>query len=373
MRSVLLQEAFAAPAVARSKGVVEEEAAKLCARLVDSAGSPVEVRPMLRKAFTSLFFRWALSLDPDSGVAQRLATLFEGAWSTLTDPVVTASDFVGLPGVTGTLPKIKRERTRLFRELITARRRSESNRAGETDFLDAMLKSQKKHGFGEDLIVETLVSLTTAGISTVATSLEWLLLLFAKHQSAQTQARSEILGQGEQRYLEACILETLRLKTPLFVPRMCLEDLEVSGWGLKEGTLLLPDSYKLAHDQAHWGGGPVDEFRPERFLNAERPLLDALPGLRPKCPFTGASRADAGAAEATPEKGATAFKFLPFGVGARFCPGAPLALSELHIFAAALLRAFDWQVDGGQVDLSEAYSFTLTPLNPSRLIFRPRR
>ena len=129
---------------------------------------------------------------------------------------------------------------------------------------------------------------------------------------------------------------------------------------------MLPDSYGLAHDPALWRSGRLHEFDPERFLKEERPLLDQLPGVKPKCPFSslfGGSGRDGTQNEA--------LKFLPFGAGARFCPGAPLALQELRGIASALLCTYDWEcTDGG--DLREAYSFTLTPKHQSSLVFHVR-
>lgn len=267
------------------------------------------------------------------------------AWAILTNPVVTATDFLGslsLPGVLDDLPRIRRERTRLLRSVLARRR----TRCQKGDFLDALLEAQKKHGFGDDLIIETLVSLTTAGISTVATALEWLLLLLAQDRSAQERARND----GD--FLDACILEALRLKTPLFIPRRCLEDIQVAGFTVKADSLLLPDSYKLAHDDTLWDS-PKD-FRPERFLGKERSFLTFKPGTQlPRCPFN------------RPSESA---KFLPFGLGARFCPGAPLAMEQLRSFMEKLLT-LQWRAENRTVDLSEAYSFTLTPANPARLIF----
>ena len=263
--------------------------------------------------------------------------------------MVTATDFLGsvsLPGVLDDLPRIRRERTRLLRSVL-ARRRTTCQKG---DFLDALLEAQaSKHGslkFGDDLIIETLVSLTTAGISTVATALEWLLLLLAQDRSAQERARND----GD--FLDACILEALRLKTPLFIPRRCLEDIQVAGFKVKDDSLLLPDSYKLAHDDTLWDS-PKD-FCPGRFLGKERSFLTFKPGTQlPRCPFN------------RPSESA---KFLPFGLGARFCPGAPLAMEQLRSFMEKLLT-LQWRAENRSVDLSEAYSFTLTPANPARLIF----
>ncbi|CAE7359164.1 CYP71B37 [Symbiodinium sp. CCMP2456] len=352
MRAVLLQEAFAPPAVARARPAIRREAQRLARDLAAETGTVVEVRCQLRAALTSLLLRWALSLSASRPEAKELERLIEDAWATLTDPVVTASDFVGVaaPGVLDRLPELRRERTRLLRSLITERRRKAER---HNDFLEALLRSQKKHGFGEDLIVETLVSLTTAGISTVATALEWLLLLLARDEVAQDKARADVRGSRDAPYLEACILETLRLKTPLFVPRKCLKQVEVSGFQLPQGTLLLPDSYKLAHDPSAWEA--PNEFRPERFLGPDAPKV--RPELRPKCPFAQGW-----------DSASTPFKYLPFGVGARFCPGATLALEQLRLFAAELLISLQWR-PAGDLDLSEAYSFTLTPATPARLIF----
>jgi len=162
------------------------------------------------------------------------------------------------------------------------------------------------------LILEsTLAELTTAGISTVSTILEWLLLLLSQDRSSQAKARRDVLGNGSENYLQACIQETFRLKTPLFVPRRCMKDFEVQGWTIPEGAIIMPNSYALAHDESLWNGGPADQFRPERFLGMEKPLLNQMPGAKPRCPFSGS------------ESGATAYKFLPFGAGARFCQGLP--------------------------------------------------
>lgn len=373
IRNILLQEAFSRPAVLKSsEGIVAEEAARFAASMqpIAESGEAVKMRPLLRHAVTQLLFRWALTLEPDSPQAAELEQLVEKAWQILTDPLVTASDFMGVrgPETVGDLLQIRRQRTALLSELVVARRREvvRNNFVGDRkiDFLDALLRAQERHGFGVDLIVETLVSLTTAGISTVATSLEWLVLLLALNPEVQARARMDALGQGEDRFLDACILETLRLKTPLFVPRRCLQSIDVRGWNLQKDTLLLPDSYALAHDPALWKSNDLDQFKPERFLNEEKHLLDHLPGVKPKCPFSNLFGKNQGVQN-------EAFKFLPFGTGARFCPGAPLALKELRGISSALLCAYEWESpDGG--DLTEAYSFTLTPKYESPIVFHLR-
>lgn len=364
LRGVLLKEAFASTSVSKAEADIQDEAARLVRilRPLADSGNATPVRPLLRSAITGVLFRWAMSLNPSCDKAKRLEELVEEAWSTVTDPSVTAADFMGTPAFGFGLARVRRERASLLQDIVVERRARAKSLESQGDFLDALLKAQERHGFGDDLIIETLVTLTTAGVSTVATALEWVFLLLARDQNIQKRAREDAQSGGSQRYLEACIMETLRLKTPLFVPRRCSEDVEVRGFTLPAGTLILPDSFALAHDDSLWNGGSAESFCPERFLGPERPLLDQLPSLRPSCPFTGRRGKD--------DPGATAFKFLPFGVGARFCPGAPLALAEVRIFASAVLQAFELQPPESGTDLSEAYSFTLTPAQPGRVIFQ---
>merc|ERR1712187_719570 len=110
----------------------------------------------------------------------------EDAWRILTDPLVTAADFMDVrtPETTSGLLKIRRRRTALLLDIVLARRRETRCDTRKSDFLDAMLLAQERHGYGIDLIVETVVSLTSAGINTVSTALEWLLLLLALHPDA---------------------------------------------------------------------------------------------------------------------------------------------------------------------------------------------
>ena len=146
----------------------------------------------------------------------------------------------------------------------------------------------------------------------------------------------------------------------------------MAGYDLPADSLLLPDSYRLAHDPQLWEA--PNNFRPERFLGREKAFLTMKPGVKlqniSRCPFAeGATGKDLESSESS-ESTSEAAKFLPFGLGNRFCPGAPLALLQLRTFASLLLETFQWRAEGrGSMDLSEAYSFTLTPARPGKVIF----
>lgn len=361
LRAALLAEAYAPAAVRRAEPMIREEALRLRGKLTDLAQEPVKIRPFLRRAVSELLLRWALSLQHDDPATKELVAMIEEGWSTLTATTTTALDFV-LPAAVAASPagrrlrRLRQRRATLLHAMVAGRRRSPPR--ASPDFLDALLEAQKENKdiLGDDLVVNTLVSLTTAGISTVSTALEWLLLLLGHDPEKQRLARSDVLGQGPEGYLQACIQETLRFRTPLFIPRLCLDKVKVGDFEVPAGNYLLPDSYALAHDPALWGGGSPSEFRPERWLQEEKWLLGQLPSARPRtngCPVAEHS---------------AACKFVPFGVGARFCPGAGLALAEIRAFATAILEDLEWSVtaDG---DLSESYSLTLSPKKPGRIQF----
>jgi len=360
LRAVLLRKAFSPAAVAKTGPLREGESSRIVDSLRVTAGTEVTLRPCLRKFATNVLLRWGLSLTPADSEAVELVQYVEEAWTELVDPFTTVADFVNMPVFRGQSCKRRRAIYALLEGHIAARRVC-GCRGNHKDFLDELLDAQMKHGFSDSLVVSTLVELTTAGISTVANTLEWLMLLLAQFPKIQAKARGDVRGELDCfRYLDACIQETLRLKTPLFVPRRALQDISVRGFRIPAGSMILPNSYALAHQPKLWSGSSaVDNFDPERFLGPEHPLLDQLPSARPRCPFP-----------ANSSTGATAFKFLPFGVGKRFCPGAVLGLAEVRSFAAAVLDALEWRPATNAMDLAEAYSLTLTPLRPCPLIFR---
>jgi len=99
-----------------------------------------------------------------------------------------------------------------------------------------------------------------------------------------------------------------------------------------------------------------DTFRPERFLEEERPLLDSI--LHGEMFF------------GKPE----AYKFVPYGQGKRRCAGYGIGRIVLWLKAALWLHCFDWETtDGKPLDLdTETMGITMVPkLQKVRAIPRP--
>lgn len=118
-------------------------------------------------------------------------------------------------------------------------------------------------------------------------------------------------------FIDAIMKETMRLHpvAPMLVPRMAREDVQIDGYDVPEGTLVLVNVWTIGRDATVWGD--PDVFRPERFLGKE---IDV--------------------------KGQD-FELLPFGSGRRMCPGYSLGTKVIQMTLANLLHGFRWKLLDG--------------------------
>lgn len=138
------------------------------------------------------------------------------------------------------------------------------------------------------------------------------------------------------KYLECCMLETLRKYPPLPVlNRKCVSDYQVadSDFVIKAGTQLLIPIFGLQRDPEIYEN--PKEFKPERFMN--RPTGSDAEGSY----------------------------FLPFGLGQRICIGHRMGRQNTTFQLAMLLSKFDFE--------SNATSKEEVTFNPNQLFLQPMR
>lgn len=178
----------------------------------------------------------------------------------------------------------------------------------ETTFSDETLKGSTLNLFG-------------AGSETVRTSISWCMYIMAAFPDVQKRVRKEIedvLGpskfpqfpdQKNMPYTQAVIREVLRWKTiaPLNILRYSLDDIEVSGYKIPKGTVVIANFWSVHHDPKNWKN--PEDFQPDRFLNPD--------GTVQKSNY-----------------------FMPFSVGKRSCPGETMALMETFLYFVAILQKF---------------------------------
>jgi len=207
---------------------------------------------------------------------------------------------------------------RLVYRLIEGRRRS----PGEREDLLALLLDQAKRdgaGMSDRQLRDEVITLLVAGHETTALTLTWAFYLLARHPEAD-QALDEELAlalEGRQPTLqdlirlpftEHVISETLRLYPAGYLTaREALRDVEVDGYRIRKGTLVLISQWARHRDPRVFEA--ADRFRPERWAD----------GLDKRLP-----RGD----------------YFPFGMGPRQCIGASFAMLESVLVLATLRQRF---------------------------------
>lgn len=194
-----------------------------------------------------------------------------------------------------------------------------------------------------------------AGTDTSSVTLEWALSYLVNHADVLDKAQLEIdahIGQGRLidepdvtslPYLQNIISETLRLKpaAPILVPHKASEDCEIAGYHVPRDSMVLINAWAIHRDPSLWDDPTA--FKPERF-------------------------------EARPGEESKAHKLImPFGIGRRACPGAPLAQRVVSLTLGSLIQCFDWKrVSQEEVDMTEGRGVTMPKAVPLEVMCRAR-
>jgi cytochrome P450 family 110 len=168
---------------------------------------------------------------------------------------------------------------------------------------------------------DQVVSLIAAGHETLASALAWALYWLHREPETLSRLAAEVDALGDAPspeaiaalpYLQAVCSETLRLN-PVApeATRLLLQPLEFMGYRLPAGVAV-GSVATLVHMRPELYPEP-EAFRPERFL----------------------------------ERRYTAFEFIPFGGGAHRCIGAGLAMHEMKLVLATLLRRCRFRLAAG--------------------------
>uniref|UniRef100_A0A0B7AHN9 Cytochrome P450 n=1 Tax=Arion vulgaris TaxID=1028688 RepID=A0A0B7AHN9_9EUPU len=203
--------------------------------------------------------------------------------------------------------------------------RKEEGEAGKVnDFMDLLINAEKESGQSDrgsltrSEIHGQVILFILAGYDTVSTVLSFTLFMLANHPECCQMLQKEIdekLGNESPNYdnvqnltkLDMCISETMRMYPPGFVlDRVCSDDITIQGIHIPKDMVVSFPVYAIHYDPEIWP--EPEKFKPERF-NIENK----------------ASRHP--------------YAYLPFGHGPRNCIGMRLALLELKIALAFVLKS----------------------------------
>ncbi|XP_002534996.2 cytochrome P450 CYP73A100 [Ricinus communis] len=278
-------------------------------------------------------------------------------------------DFIPLlrPFLRGYLKKcrdLQQRRLAFFNNNFVQRRRKIMAANGDKHkiscAIDHIIDAEMKGEINEENVLYIVENINVAAIETTLWSMEWAIAELVNNPTVQQKIRDEISivlkgnritesNLHELPYLQATVKETLRLHTPipLLVPHMNLEEAKIGGFTIPKESKVVVNAWWLANNPEWWKN--PEQFRPERFLEEEL-QTEAVAG------------------------GKVDFRYLPFGMGRRSCPGIILALPILGLVIAKLVSNFEMKapIGTGKIDVSEkGGQFSLHIANHSTVVFHP--
>ncbi|KAJ4835148.1 hypothetical protein Tsubulata_033457, partial [Turnera subulata] len=186
--------------------------------------------------------------------------------------------------------------------------------------------------------------LIAGGTESTAVTAEWALAELLRKPEIFDKATEEldrVIGKErwvEEKdivnlpYVDAIIKETMRLHnvSPLLVPRLAREDVQIAGYDIPKGTRVMVNVWTIGRDPKLWD--KPEEFIPERFIGKKVELQGQN------------------------------IELIPFGAGQRICVGHPFGLKVIQSNVANLLHGFKWKLPSGmkkeELDMEEVFALS---------------
>lgn len=202
---------------------------------------------------------------------------------------------------------------------------------------------------GASEIFDNLVGMLAAGRETTALAASWTLWLIANCKTTGRDVANEIADAAldgplqpidleKLPLLKAAVMEAMRLFPPAYqILRRCSADTDLGGEMAKKGDVIIIPIYALHRREDSWHEPMA--FNPQRFL---------------------------------PENHNPQFlrnRYLPFGAGPRICSGMHLALVEIQVLVATILRLSKARSDRNEATVTLDVGFVLRPANGLKVQF----
>ncbi|XP_006980281.1 cytochrome P450 2D28-like isoform X1 [Peromyscus maniculatus bairdii] len=320
---------------------VTDEAGHLRDAFANQAGRPFNPNAILDKAtcnvISSLIF--ARRFEYEDPYLIRMLKLLKGGLTDVFGFIPEVFNMfpilLRIPGLADKVFQGQKNLAAMLGDLLTEHRKTQDPAQPPRNLTDAFLaevekaKGNPESSFNDENLHVVVSELFAAGIVSTSTTLSWALLLMILYPDVQSrvqqeidevigQARSpEMADQARMPFTNAVIHEVQRFGDigQLNLPCITSRDLEVQGFLIPKGTILIPNLSSVLKDETVWE--KPFQFHPEHFLDAQGRFVKH---------------------EA----------FMPFSAGRRVCLGEPLARMELFLFFTCLLQCFRFSVPDGQ-------------------------
>ncbi len=233
------------------------------------------------------------------------------------------------------LPSNKRLEQAIERLDVLIQRIIAEHRAdGDNGDLLSMMIAAQEDGFSMDdaQLRDEVMTLVLAGHETTAMTLTWTWYLLSQNPDAARALHEEldrVLGGRPAQFADipnlpithATISESLRLFPPAWIiGRRTTEDMEIAGWSVPRGSILIASQYGTHRDPRYWSD--AESFTPQRWIDGAGAYSEKAPGQ---------------------PRGA----WFPFAFGNRRCIGDQFAWTEAIIVLATLAGRWAPTLDPG--------------------------
>ncbi|KAK9155635.1 hypothetical protein Sjap_003115 [Stephania japonica] len=218
------------------------------------------------------------------------------------------------------------------------------------------LQQEDPEQYNHVIIKGIILAMFTGATDTTAMTLEWAMSLLLNNPETLKKALKELDHTIEPHrlledsdisnlpYIQSIIQETLRLfpPAPFLFPHVSASECKLDQYDVPSGTTIVANAWAIHRDPKLWP--EPNKFMPERFMQ----------GLQ-----QGESN--------------NKFKYIPFGIGRRGCPGDGLALRTIALALGSVLRCFEWEKIGDEpIDMNEGVQFLLPKAKALEVLCKPR-
>jgi cytochrome P450 len=264
-------------------------------------------------------------------------------------PMGILLEYIPIPWVRR-LHRSRRRMDALIHRLIEERRAEARDRGDLLSMLIAARDDEGDHtGMTDQQLRDELVTLMLAAHETTANALTWTWYLLSQNPDAEAALHRELDTVLEGRaptvadlprliYTRQVLAESMRIYPPAWaVERRATEDVEIGGFTIRKGTVVLACQY-FVHRDPRWWRDP-ERFSPERWVDQT--------AQRPK------------------------FAYFPFGAGTRICVGEHFAWMEGTLVLAAVAQRWKMRYEETEAPTPQPL-VTLRPRDglPMRLVAR---
>lgn len=247
--------------------------------------------------------------------------------------------------------RVVKRRDEVLAEMIEEHRQGFDPSKPPRDFVDRLFADKTLSDDERHVVIWDIIF---GGTDTTATTNEWLIYFMINYPDVQRKVHAEldaVIGtdrlptlqdRPKLTYFFAVLKEVMRMRivSPVLAPHYCSEDIKVGGYVLPRGTAIYLHAWAMAKDPELWKD--PETFNPDRWL--KHPRNDGLS-------FHGFEK----------RKSIEHYKFIPFSMGPRTCPGYSFAKVTLFLQAAALMQCFEWSSPKAPLDLTECWGLTIMP------------